>query len=68
MINLIQLYKGIKSRYTIHRILMGEKLSDMIFSSGHTLDISSESKTSYRDKWDIDLNKLINIDIAQEIY
>ncbi|MBO99548.1 MAG: hypothetical protein CL730_04785 [Chloroflexi bacterium] len=63
MINLIQLYKGIKSRYTIHRILMGEKLSDMIFSPGHTLDISSESKTSYRDKWDIDLNKLINIDI-----
>ena len=53
MINLIKLYKGIKSRYTIHRILMGSKLSNFNFSSGYTLDISSEKHTSYENEWNI---------------
>ena len=63
MINLIKLYKGIKSRYTIHRILMGSKLSNFNFSSGYTLDISSEKHTSYENEWNIELKNLINIDI-----
>ena len=63
MINLIKLYKGIKSRYTIHRILMGSKLSDFNFSPGYTLDISSEKHASYEKDWNIELKNLINIDI-----
>ena len=63
MINLIQLYKGIKSRYTIHRILMGSKLSDFNFTPGYTLDISSEKYVSYEKDWNIELKNLINIDI-----
>ena len=63
MINLIQLYKGIKSRYTIHRILMGSKLSDFNFTTGYTLDISSEKHASYEKDWNIELKNLINIDI-----
>ena len=63
MINLIQLYKGIKSRYTIHRILMGSKLSDFNFTPGYTLDISSEKHASYENDWNIELKNLINIDI-----
>lgn len=63
MINLIQLYKGIKSRYTIHRILMGSKLSDFNFTPGYTLDISSEKHASYEKDWNIELKNLINIDI-----
>ena len=63
MINLIKLYKGIKSRYTIHRILMGSKLSDFNFTPGYTLDISSEKHTSYEKDWNIELKNLINIDI-----
>ena len=63
MINLIKLYKGIKSKYTIHRILMGSKLSNFSFSSGYTLDISSEKHTSYENEWNIELKNLINIDI-----
>ena len=63
MINLIKLYKGIKSRYTIHRILMGSKLSNFNFSSGYTLDISSEKHASYEKDWNIELKNLINIDI-----
>ena len=63
MINLIQLYKGIKSRYTIHRILMGSKLSDFNFTPGYTLDISSEKHASYEKNWNIELKNLINIDI-----
>ena len=59
MINLIKLYKGIKSRYTIHRILMGSKLSNFNFSSGYTLDISSEKHTSYENEWNIELKNLI---------
>ena len=63
MINLIKLYKGIKSRYTIHRILMGSKLSDFNFTPGYTLDISSEKHTSYEKNWNIELKNLIKIDI-----
>jgi len=63
MINLIKLYKGIKSRYTIHRILMGSKLSNFNFSPGYTLDISSEKHASYEKDWNIELKNLINIDI-----
>ena len=63
MINLIKLYKGIKSRYTIHRILMGSKLSDFNFTPGYTLDISSEKHASYEKDWNIELKNLINIDI-----
>ena len=63
MINLIKLYKGIKSRYTIHRILMGSKLSDFNFTPGYTLDISSEKHASYENDWNIELKNLINIDI-----
>ena len=63
MINLIQLYKGIKSRYTIHRILMGSKLSDFNFTPGYTLDISSEKHANYEKDWNIELKNLINIDI-----
>jgi len=63
MINLIKLYKGIKSRYTIHRILMGSKLSNFNFSPGYTLDISSEKHASYKKDWNIELKNLINIDI-----
>ena len=63
MINLIKLYKGIKSRYTIHRILMGSKLSNFNFSPGYTLDISSEKHASYEIDWNIELKNLINIDI-----
>ena len=63
MINLIKLYKGIKSRYTIHRILMGSKLSNFNFSPGYTLDISSEKHASYENEWNIELKNLINIDI-----
>ncbi|MBU93233.1 MAG: hypothetical protein CL723_01410 [Chloroflexi bacterium] len=63
MINLIKLYKGIKSRYTIHRILMGSKLSNFNFSPGYTLDISSEKHASYKKNWNIELKNLINIDI-----
>ena len=63
MINLIKLYKGIKSRYTIHRILMGSKLSDFNFTTGYTLDISSEKHASYEKDWNIELKNLINIDI-----
>ena len=66
MINLIKLYKGIKSRYTIHRILMGSKLSNFNFSTGYTLDISSEKHTSYEKEWNIELKNLINIDIDIE--
>ena len=64
MINLIKLYKGIKSRYTIHRILMGSKLSDFNFTPGYTLDISSEKHASYEIDWNIELKNLINIEIA----
>ena len=63
MINLIKLYKGIKSRYTIHRILMGSKLSNFNFSPGYTLDISSEKHASYKKDWNIEIKNLINIDI-----
>ena len=63
MINIIKLYKGIKSKYTIHRILMGSKLSDFNFSQGYTVDISSEKHTSYQIDWNIELKNLINIDI-----
>ena len=63
MINLIKLYKGIQSRYTIHRILMGSKLSDFNFTPGYTLDISSEKHASYEKDWNIELKNLINIDI-----
>ena len=66
MINLIKLYKGIKSRYTIHRILMGSKLSNFNFSTGYTLDISSEMQTSYDKEWNIELKNLIKIDIDIE--
>ena len=66
MINLIKLYKGIKSRYTIHRILMGSKLSNFNFSTGYTLDISSEMHTSYDKEWNIELKNLIKIDIDIE--
>ena len=66
MINLIKLYKGIKSRYTIHRILMGSKLSNFNFSTGYTLDISSEMHTSYDKEWNIELKNLIKIDIDAE--
>ena len=66
MINLIKLYQGIKSRYTIHRILMGSKLSNFNFSTGYTLDISSEKHTSYEKEWNIELKNLINIDIDIE--
>ena len=66
MINLIKLYKGIKSRHTIHRILMGAKLSTFNFSSGYTVDIGSEKHTSYEKEWNIELKNLINIDIDIE--
>ena len=56
MINLIKLYKGIKSRYTIHRILMGSKLSNFNISTGYTLDISDEKHTSYEKEWNILFN------------
>ena len=62
MINLIKLYKGIKTKYSIHRILMESKLSDLNFSPGYTLDISSEYTTYIKD-WNIELKNLINIDI-----
>ena len=63
MINLIKLYKGIQSKYTIHRILMGSKLSTFKFLSGYTLDISAEKHSSYEKDWNIELKNLINIDI-----
>tara|TARA_B100001750_G_scaffold105693_1_gene83681 strand:- start:991 stop:1572 length:582 start_codon:yes stop_codon:yes gene_type:complete len=42
---------------------MGSKLSNFSFSSGYTLDISSEKHTSYENEWNIELKNLINIDI-----
>ena len=42
---------------------MGSKLSDFNFTTGYTLDISSEKHASYEKDWNIELKNLINIDI-----
>ena len=55
---------GIKKKYTIHRILMGQKLSDFQFVEGFTVDVGGEIKSSYEDLWKSDKKSFYYIDIS----
>jgi len=55
---------GIKQKYTIHRILMGQKLSDFQFADGLTIDVGGEIKSSYEDLWKTDKKSFYYIDIS----
>ena len=63
MNKIVDFILGIKKKYTIHRILMGQKLSDFHFVNGCTVDVGGESKSSYEDLWKIDKEFFYYIDI-----
>ncbi len=64
MNKIVNFILGIKQKYTIHRILMGQKLSDFEFSEGFTVDVGGEIKSSYEDLWKIDKESFYYIDIS----
>lgn len=64
MNKIVNFILGIKKKYTIHRILMGQKLSDFHFVKGCTVDVGGETKSSYEDLWKIDKESFYYIDIA----